>query len=198
VTPKPKNRTECISIILGQCSSWIKSVIHEPREYRDAQDRLWRDKACPALTKLIMSRKALTSIDIDILIITVTFFVIISIIIFLIIINIIIMNLVTAVFRRPSCLRHPLARHNRLDSFPSQMHRLDPLQVAMFKSLQKGLPRKALPLQPQFLPRKRLSQNWDTGEISHPPTLIDKPAPFLRRLGCTAGLIGDEGLVWEL
>jgi len=77
VTPKPKNRTECISIILGQCSSWIKSVIHEPREYRDAQDRLWRDKAFPALTKLIMSRKALTSIDIDILIITVTFFVII-------------------------------------------------------------------------------------------------------------------------
>ena len=104
------------------------------------------------------------------------------------------MNLVTAVFRRPSCHRHPMTRHNRLDSFPSQMHRLGLLQMAMFKSLQKGLPRKALPLQPQFLPRKRLSQNWDTGEISYIPTPFDRLAPS----GGIVWLVGNERTCVEM
>ena len=86
-----------------------------------------------------------------------------------IIVVIVAVNLLTAVFRQPSCLRHPMAWHNRVDSFPSQMHSLGLLQTAMFKS-QKGLPCKALPLQPLPLPRNCLSQSWGTGEISDIPT----------------------------
>ncbi len=104
--------------------------------------------------------------------------------------------MLTAVFRRPSCLRHPMAWHNRLDSFSSQMRRLSLLQMAMFKSLQKGLPCKALPLplQPLLLPRKQLSQSWDTGDISNPLTPFD----WLALSGCIVWLIRDESTCVEL
>ena len=104
--------------------------------------------------------------------------------------------MLTAVFRRPSCLRHPIAWHNRLDSFSSQMRRLSLLQMAMFKSLQKGLPCKALPLplQPLLLPRKQLSQSWDTGDISNPLTPFDR----LALSGCIVWLIRDESTCVEL
>lgn len=81
-----------------------------------------------------------------------------------------------------------MAQYNRLDSSPSQMHSLSLLQMAMCKSLQKGLPCKALPLQPLLLPRKQLSQSWDTGNISCPRTPFD----MLALSGCIVCLIRDE------
>ncbi len=82
--------------------------------------------------------------------------------------------MIDAVFRHPSCLRHPMVQHNRLDSFPSQVHSLSLLQAAMSKLLHKGLPRKALPPQRLPLPRKRLSQSWATGEDSYNPIPFDR------------------------
>ncbi len=109
--------------------------------------------------------------------------------------GVITVNLFTAVFRRPSCLRHPTARHNRLDSSPSQMRRLSLLQMTMStKSLQKGLPCKALPLQPLLLPRKCPSQSWDTGDISCPCTPFDR----LALSGCIVWLIRIENTCVEL
>lgn len=102
------------------------------------------------------------------------------------------MNQVTGVGRRPSCLRHPMARHNRLDSIPSQMHSLSLLQMAMFQLLVRGLPRKTLPLQP--LLRKHLSQNWDTGDVSYPPTPFERLAPS----GCIVRMVRYESASVEM
>ena len=135
-----------------------------------------------------------TEIVIVIIVVNIIVIVIILIIIIVIIIIVSIINvdLFTAVSRRPSCLRQPMARLNRLDSFQSQMHRLGLLQVARSKSLQKGLPRKALPLQPQLLPRKRLSQSWGTGEISYMPTRFYRLAPS----GCC--MVRNESMCVEM
>ncbi len=87
-----------------------------------------------------------------------------------------------------------MARHNRLDTFPSQMHSLSLLQMAMFKLLQEGLPCKALPLQPLLLPRKRLSQSWDTGEICYSPPPFDR----LALSSCIVWLVRYESTCVEL